>query len=294
MAVIVERNPDAFVGGNADQLLRGAVLALPAASDMRQAIAPAGTSQSATRDTTNNTTYTVADGDTLYAIARRELGTAEGQLPATVTRIHALNPQAFVNDDINRLQVGAVLQLGGNANSTVANTTSALTPRTTAAAQLATPTPMPSQAPITTSAREVSKMTDQLAQAETNMATQRQIQNDLHARLTDLTESLRDSDEDAASEAVHMTNAAHAGRFAKEAAVHLAYGDLPAARHGIEEAIRLDPHRDEHKMVLVAVLEGMGEQAKARAIIDEMLTRREELRGELRSQIEQLKKMSAG
>jgi FimV-like protein len=34
MAVIVESNPDAFVGGSADQLLRGAVLALPAASDM--------------------------------------------------------------------------------------------------------------------------------------------------------------------------------------------------------------------------------------------------------------------
>ena len=109
-----------------------------------------------------------------------------------------------------------------------------------------------------------------------------------------IAEPLQNSGEDGASEAVHMTGAAHAGRFAKEAAVHLAYGDLPAARHGIEEAIRLDPHRDEHKMVLVTVLEGMGEQTKAREIIDEMLARREELSGELRNQVEQLKKKSAG
>jgi pilus assembly protein FimV len=488
MAVIVERNPDAFVGGSADQLLRGAVLALPATSDMRQALALAATSRSTARDaasdTARNTTYAIAEGDTLYAIARRELGTAEAQLPATVARIHTLNPQAFVNGDINRLQVGAVLQLGGNASSAVANITNTPTPSATPAVRLAaqtltqaptqapsqTPTARPSQAPsqtsATTSASEVSGLTAQLAQAEANMATQRQVQNDLNARLSELTESLRalrerdlqiaeqsdalarelqsnrvattvpsmtaqqpapiattskelvtttaaaepaapatvvatttptatpattravtltrttpsapaakeagmmsfveslmsgpamwagvgalvmalfaavfallrrrkvaavatqpragGADEDAArnklakvrerfsdssrfiaeplqaaakdgvTETVHMTDAAHAGRFAKEAAVHLAYGDLPAARHGIEEAIRLDPHRDEHKMVLVTVLEGMGEQAKAREIIDEMLTRRKELSGELRSQVEQLKKKSAG
>ena len=483
MAVIVERNPDAFVGGSADQLLRGAVLALPATSDMRQALA--ATSRDVASDAARNTTYAIAEGDTLYAIARRELGTAEAQLPATVARIHTLNPQAFVNGDINRLQVGAVLQLGGNASSAVANITNTPTPSATPAARLAaqtptqaptqapsqTPTARPSQAPsqtsVTTSASEVSGLTAQLAQAEANMATQRQVQNDLNARLSKLTESLRalrerdlqiaeqsdalarelqsnrvattvpsttaqqpapivttskervtttaaaeppaaaatvvatttptatptttpavtptrttpsaaaakeagmmsfveslmsgpamwagvgalvmalfaavfallrrrkvaavatqpragGADEDAArnklaevrerfsdsgrfiaeplqaaakdgvTETVHMTDAAHAGRFAKEAAVHLAYGDLPAARHGIEEAIRLDPHRDEHKMVLVTVLEGMGEQAKAREIIDDMLTRREELSGELRSQVEQLKKKSAG
>ncbi|MFT5447138.1 MAG: pilus assembly protein FimV [Gammaproteobacteria bacterium] len=430
MAVIVESNPDAFVGGSADQLLRGAVLALPAASDMRQALA--GTSQTATRDAASNTAHAVAEGDTLYAIARRELGIAEGQLPATVARIHALNPQAFANGDINRLQVGAVLQLATQA-----------------------PTQRPSQASVTASVSEVSELTAQLAQAETNMAAQRQVQNVLNTRLAELTESLRalrerdaqiaeqsgalarelqsnrvastapapvattlrepvttvaapqpvapaavvaattpavtparaapsapvaeeagmmsfvesllsgsamwagvgalvmallaaafalirrrqvaavatqprtggadegaarnklaevrerfsksgrfiaeplqtpgeDPGKDSAAEAVHMTDAAHAGRFAKEAAVHLAYGDLPAARRGIEEAIRLDPHRDEHKMVLVTVLEGMGEHAKAREIIDEMLTRREELSGELRSQVEQLKKKSAG
>ncbi|MFT5174970.1 MAG: hypothetical protein ACI8W7_003159, partial [Gammaproteobacteria bacterium] len=45
---------------------------------------------------------------------------------------------------------------------------------------------------------------------------------------------------------------------------------------------------DEHKMVLVTVFENMGEHAQARKLVDDMLTRREQLSGELLAQVEQL------
>jgi Tfp pilus assembly protein FimV len=95
-------------------------------------------------------------------------------------------------------------------------------------------------------------------------------------------------DETAVEDTLRMTDAAHAARVAREAAVHLAYGDLLAARGCIEKAIKLDPHRDEHKMVLVTVFENMGEHAQARKLVDDMLTRREQLSGELLAQVEQL------
>ena len=42
-------------------------------------------------------------------------------------------------------------------------------------------------------------------------------------------------------------------------------------------------------MVLVTVYESTGEQDKARELIDELLTRREQLPGELRERVEQLR-----
>jgi len=92
----------------------------------------------------------------------------------------------------------------------------------------------------------------------------------------------------AAAGNVHLTDAARAAKLAKEAAVHLAYEHYEDARRCIREAIRLDPHRDEHRMMLVTIHEMTGEQDQARAIVDELLARREQLPRELRRQVEQL------
>lgn len=93
---------------------------------------------------------------------------------------------------------------------------------------------------------------------------------------------------------VHLTDTAKAADLAKEAAVHLAYGQLKAAQKAIEEAIRLDPHRDEHKMVLLTICESAGQQDRARAIVDELLSRREHLSGELRRQVDhQLRRLAS-
>lgn len=56
------------------------------------------------------TTYgPVRSGDTIWAIARRVRGTAA--LNATMQALHAANPHAFVNGDINRLKLGVTLAL---------------------------------------------------------------------------------------------------------------------------------------------------------------------------------------
>ena len=103
------------------------------------------------------------------------------------------------------------------------------------------------------------------------------------------------NDNKAVGAALRMADAAHAARFARESAVHLAYSDLLSARRCIDKAIKLDPHRDEHKLVLVTVFESMGEHAQARQLVDAMLTRREQLSGELLAQVEQFgQRRSAG
>ena len=86
---------------------------------------------------------------------------------------------------------------------------------------------------------------------------------------------------------VRHTDSARASALAKEAAVHLAYGDHDAAHSAIVEAIRLAPHRDEHKMLLMTVYQAMGEHEHARAIVDELLNRREQLTNKVRAQVDQ-------
>ena len=94
-------------------------------------------------------------------------------------------------------------------------------------------------------------------------------------------------------ENVHLTDPAHASNLAKEAVAHLAYGDYDSAKTCIEGAIALDPHRDEHKMVLLSVYQSTGQHAQARELVDELLTRREQLPRELRQQVDQFRQVGA-
>lgn len=55
--------------------------------------------------------YTVAAGDTLWAIAKRVGGSANLSSSSLLKTIHAANPHAFVNGDIDRLKLGASLSL---------------------------------------------------------------------------------------------------------------------------------------------------------------------------------------
>ncbi|MEL0168028.1 MAG: FimV/HubP family polar landmark protein [Pseudomonadaceae bacterium] len=68
--------------------------------------------------------YTTVSGDSLWAIAERSRPAASVSIGDTMTAIHALNQQAFVDGDINRLKVGQTLvlptaeQLGASGDQT--------------------------------------------------------------------------------------------------------------------------------------------------------------------------------
>ena len=91
-----------------------------------------------------------------------------------------------------------------------------------------------------------------------------------------------------------LTDAARASKLAKQAAVSMAYEDYAGSKLYIEEAIRLEPHRDEHKMVLLTLHQCLGNHADADALIDDLLARREQLSGELRAHVEQLSQRRHG
>ena len=120
-------------------------------------------------------------------------------------------------------------------------------------------------------------------------ATQRRLAEvrDAHANRTSEPQVEQVRTKSASSAAnVRLTDTARASALAKEAAVHLAYGDHAAAHTSILEAIRLAPHQDEHKMMLMTVYQAKGQHDKARGIVDELLNRREQLSGEVRAQVE--------
>jgi Tfp pilus assembly protein FimV len=110
---------------------------------------------------------------------------------------------------------------------------------------------------------------------------------DIHASRSRAADAVSPPARVAASADVRHTDSARASALAKEAAVHLAYGDHDAAHTSIVEAIRLAPHQDEHKMMLMTVYQAMGKHERARAIVDELLNRREQLSGEVREQVDQ-------
>jgi pilus assembly protein FimV len=444
MTAIVARNPGAFLNGDVNRMLTGVMLILPAKEDTAKAPGPAADARHAA-----TSTYTVMPGDTLYAIARRELGVSGDGLAQTVARLYADNADAFLDGDRDRLQVGAVLRLGVSADATVPVAIPTSAPATVAAVvpagasvehseqraaarkdaaagdQAARSDVSIATVPTVTAVPlpQLSELVDQVSAADETITSEEASSSALRSRLDALLgelESLRARDAeltakteavtaalmnrrlDAASGSpapapataqpasssagsgiaalttgpaaggagfgfwvgagalilallggavfarrrggaapepravadeeatrrklaevrerhgstgsfeaedlqaagadvaprdpgnVHMTEAAHASALAKEAAVHLAYGDYKTAKRNIEEAIRMDPHRDEHKMLLITVYENTGEHAKAREIVDDLLTRREQLPRELRQQVEQLRRHAGG
>lgn len=86
--------------------------------------------------------YTTVSGDSLWGIAERSRPAASVSISDTMTAIHALNQQAFVDGDINRLKVGQTLvlptaeQLGASGDQTPV--------RESAPSAPSTPAPQPS------------------------------------------------------------------------------------------------------------------------------------------------------
>ena len=76
--------------------------------------------------------------------------------------------------------------------------------------------------------------------------------------------------------------------LAMEAAAMMAYGDFATARTAIDEAIRLEPKREEHKLLLFTLLESTGQNSEAKELAREMFERLETLPEEVRVTVEQL------
>ncbi len=491
---IVERNPQAFIGGDPGRVLLGATLELPQAD----AIAPAPRTPAARVDAPASTvvpgSHTVRPGDTLYGVVRTLTGAGGAALAAAVERVYAANPQAFIDGDRDRLRVGAVLSVDAvsaaaaeaaappPAVAPAAAPVSGAAPAAVPAADAAPAAARASGAAVTAgapsaepaaaagSAEAVASVQAELASLEQVIAQERTREADLTARLDRVlaeaaelrerdrllsveTEAMRErladlarepaaaasgeaaqpaaaqvatsrapvaggaqptaaadvgaapssapaappavrtarapaapvqperagtmdrvlatvsdlvaasglwlaaglaaaaallallalrrrgsspaptpamdaaakAGEDAAKRRlaelrerhegastgdftedgevvrtdsgrkVVMTTAAEANKLAKEAAVHMAYGNMEESKACILEAIRLDPGRDEHKMMLITVYESTNEHAKARAIVDDLLKRREELPQDVRAQVERrLESVKAG
>ena len=503
---IVERNPQAFIGGDPGRVLLGATLELPPAD----AVAPAPRAPAARADAPASTvepgSHTVRPGDTLYGVVRTLTGAGGAALAAAVERVYAANPQAFIDGDRDRLRVGAVLSVGAVSAAAaeaaapppaVAPAAAPVSDAAPAAVPAADAAPAAARAPgaaatagapsaepaaAAGSAEAVASVQAELASLEQVIAQERTREADLTARLDRVlaeaaelrerdrllsveTEAMRErladlarepaaaasgeavqastattsgeaaqpaaaraatsrapaaegaqpaaaadagaapssapaappavrtarvpaapvqperagtmdrvlatvsdlvaasglwlaaglaaaaallallalrrrgsspaptpamdaaakAGEDAAKRRlaelrekhegastgdftedgevvrtdagrkVVMTTAAEANKLAKEAAVHMAYGNMEESKACILEAIRLDPGRDEHRMMLITIYESTNEHAKARAIVDDLLARREELPQDVRAQVERrLESVKAG
>jgi len=87
---------------------------------------------------------------------------------------------------------------------------------------------------------------------------------------------------------VYELDEARARRLAHEAELCLAYGEYEQAQAKIEEARRLDPARDEHRLVQLSIYQALGLDDEARALGDELRARREQLPSELRERLDAL------
>ena len=115
-----------YVGENA--VMRNYSLALNPPPPVRRT---ASKRQLRTRAPITDTNYTVSNGDTLWAIARRVSRTTGAGTNDLITQIFADNPHAFVNGNRDRLILGAELRLPLESNTTAS--AEPATPRTVAA-----------------------------------------------------------------------------------------------------------------------------------------------------------------
>jgi pilus assembly protein FimV len=101
--------PQAAAAAAAAQLPSTAPAVAPAQAPAAQAPAPAPTPAPATPAEPKYTQYTTANNDTLWEIAERVRN--GGTVQQTMLAIQALNPDAFIAGNINRLKKGQVLRL---------------------------------------------------------------------------------------------------------------------------------------------------------------------------------------
>ncbi|WP_198263835.1 type IV pilus assembly protein FimV [sulfur-oxidizing endosymbiont of Gigantopelta aegis] len=74
-----------------------------------------GFSYSTASETSNKTTYTVKQADTLWEIAKKVKSHKSASTYQTMQALFELNPHAFINNNINLLKQGQVLQLPDNS-----------------------------------------------------------------------------------------------------------------------------------------------------------------------------------
>ncbi|KRW62228.1 FimV/HubP family polar landmark protein [Pseudomonas sp. TTU2014-080ASC] len=120
--------------------------------------------------------YSVVSGDSLWKIAKRYAPSA-GAIPSLMADIHALNPQAFVAGDMNRLRAGVELRLPDRAE--LPSPTAA--PAQVAAPAAETPAVAPVQAPAVAAEvadvapeQALNEQADQLGQALASQSEQTQ------------------------------------------------------------------------------------------------------------------------
>jgi Tfp pilus assembly protein FimV len=198
---------DAFISGNANRLRRGVLIALPTAASMQDALSTvAGPSTDAVVTTASSDAaterYIMAEGDTLNGTARRLLGTSVAQLPGVVQGLYQSNPHAFVDGDINLLQVGAVLKVDcslraaatGMIVSSPANKPIPIPSAASGAPTSPNAVPTPVTKALATASVPQAKalaLVEHLADSARDLAAQRQVQGKLRERLTALTNAVQ-------------------------------------------------------------------------------------------------------
>ncbi|VVN70143.1 hypothetical protein PS718_00366 [Pseudomonas fluorescens] len=88
----------------------------PQTADAAAQPAPSQTITAPTTGATHSTQYTTTPRDTLWEIAAK--ARTDGSVQQTMLAIQALNPDAFIGGNINRLKVGQVLRLPDSVQST--------------------------------------------------------------------------------------------------------------------------------------------------------------------------------
>lgn len=139
--------------------------------------------------------YTVAPGDSLWAIARRlqEAG-SEASLDELMTGIHALNPQAFSGGDIHRLKAGVTLLLPDTAVETQVVSAGQATAPAAVPQRAEAPTGQPEPAEMARIAALQRRLDEELLASEAEKQRLRDEKAELEARLEQLQRRLNDMD----------------------------------------------------------------------------------------------------